>query len=117
VGSERRPDQIDSEFAPRLRAHVTLVPVQHEAVLFEEGLGRLHQLSPTAAAVCTCFDGTTDLATLIADVVAVFEGDPIRIEADILAMTRDLGAKGLLVGVRGDMEVEVAQGAASGADG
>ena len=98
------PDTIDLDFAPKLRDHVATVSIESEAILYEEGEGKLHQLNPTAAAVCTLFDGEVTLATLVDDLVAVFEGDRETIEADVLAMTRELGAKGLLEGVRGDAE-------------
>ena len=103
-------DAIDPSFAPQLRDHVAIVPVEREAILYEEGVGQLHQLNPTAAAVCSLFDGEVPLSTLIADLIAVFEGDTSEIEADVLAMTRELGRKGLLVGVVGEDELAAVDG-------
>ncbi len=95
------PDAIDLHFAPRLRDHVTLVPIEDEALLYEEG-GSLHQLNSTAAAVCTLFDGEVPLAHLVGDLAAVFDGDSATIAQEVLAMTRELGRKGLLEGIRHD---------------
>ena len=102
------PDAIDLDYAPKLREHVAKVPVEHEAILYEEGEGTLHQLNATAAAVTTLFDGEVTLATLVDDLVAVFEGDRGTIERDVLDMTRDLAHKGLLEGVRGEGEDDAA---------
>ncbi len=107
-------DGIDTSFAPQLRDHVAIVPVEQEAILYEEQVGQLHQLNPTAAAVCSLFDGEVSLATLIDDLAAVFQGDATEIEADVLAMTRELGRKGLLVGVTGEAELAVGDGLAAG---
>ena len=95
----RTPEMIDGSFAPQLREHVALVPVENEAILYEEGVGTLHQLNPTAAAVCSLFDGEVTLDTLIDDLAAVFRGDREQIETDVLTMARELGTKGLLAGV------------------
>lgn len=95
------PDQIDADFAPRLREQIATVPVESEALLYEEADGTMHQLNPTAAAVCSLFDGQVTLGTLIEDLAAVFDGDRQQIERDVLEMTRDLGRKGLLAGVIG----------------
>lgn len=103
------PEAIDLSYAPKLREHVAKVPVEHEAILYEEGEGTLHQLNATAAAVATLFDGEVTLATLVDDLVAVFEGDRDTIAADVLEMTRDLAQKGLLEGVRGEGEDDLAE--------
>ena len=103
------PDAIDLDYAPKLREHVAKVPIENEAILYEEGEGTMHQLNPTAAAVTTLFDGEVTLKTLVDDLVAVFEGDRETIEHDVLSMTRDLARKGLLEGVRGEGEDDPAE--------
>lgn len=97
---------ISADFAPLLREDVTPIPVEDEALLYDERSGTMHQLNRTAAVVCSLFDGRVKLVELIADVVEVFEGDPQQIETEVMAMARELGRKGLLVGVLGDAELQ-----------
>lgn len=99
-----QPEGIDERFAPRLRDHVTLVPVEQEALLYEEGAAAIHQLNSSAAAVCALFDGEVPLHVLIDDAAAVFEAERSEVAVDILELARDLGRKGLLVGVMGENE-------------
>lgn len=105
------PQDITPHFAPMLREHVAVLAIDDEAIIYEEGRGSLHQLNPTAAVVCQLFDGQTTLETLIDDLAAAYEGERGDIASDVLAMTRELGRKGLLVGV---LEDDAGSGEAGG---
>lgn len=100
------PSTIDRSFVPRFRDAVVLVPVQDEAVLFEEDVGALHQLDPIATIVCQLFDGQTAIAQIVDDLAEAFVADRSAIEGDVLTMLRGLGHKGLLHGIQGDESVE-----------
>ena len=95
------PEEIDTAFRPKFRNEVAVVPVEDEAVLYEEDHGALHQLDRIATIVCSYFDGRTALADAIEELSGAFGAPAEVIEADVLALARELGAKGLLVGVAG----------------
>ena len=99
------PETIDGSFVPRFRAAVVTVPVQKEAVLYEEDTGALHQLDPIGTIVCGMFDGRTPIEQLVGELAAAFEADPAVIATDVLSLVRDLGGKGLLDDVQGTTRV------------
>ena len=107
-----RPDTIDVDFVPRFREGVTAIPVQDEAILHEEATGSLHQLDQIAAMVCSLFDGRTSIEGVVSELATAFRADPEVVRPDVLALTRDLGTKGLLEGIQGDEPRE--EGADSG---
>jgi hypothetical protein len=96
------PADIGPEFAPSFRDGVTNVAVKDEAVLYDEATGDLHQLDAIAALVCRFFDGFTSIRDAATELAEAFGEDREVIERDVLEMTRQLGQKGLLVGVQGD---------------
>jgi len=94
-----KPADIDQDFAPQLREDIASVEIDGETVLLVEGTYRLHWLNQLASIVVSCFDGVATLQELIADFRAAFKADPDVIRNDMLEITRQLGAAGLLVGV------------------
>jgi thiol-disulfide isomerase/thioredoxin len=96
---ELKPADIDEHFAPRLRDDIASVEIDGESVLLVEGTYRLHWLNQLATIVVSCFDGTATLEELAADFRSAFRADPEVIRNDLLEITRQLGAAGLLVGV------------------
>lgn len=98
-GTTTASHQLTLDFAPCFRDHVTLVPIEDEAILYEDGIGTLHQLNPTAAILCSLFDGELTLSTLVDDLHAVVQEDRERIASDVLALAQDLANKGLFEGV------------------
>ena len=103
-GVRVRPD-------PRDGASVLLSP--------ERGL----RLSPTAAATIALCDGTREVDAVVDALLARFAtADRARVDADVRAMLRDLGARGLMVGfdraapraVREDGAADAAVGDAAG---
>ena len=96
------PAAIDPEFVPRFREPVVLVPVQDEAVLYEQDTGRIHQLDPIGTMVSGCFDGASSIAAIVDDLAEAFAADRVVIEADVLEFARRVGRLGVLEGVEGD---------------
>lgn len=96
---ELKPEDIDEHFAPLLREGIASVEVDGETVLLVEGTYRLHWLNQVATIVVSCFDGEASLDELAADFRAAFRADPEVITNDLLEITRQLGAAGLLAGV------------------
>ena len=101
-GEPIAPAAISVGFVPRFRELVAVVPVQDEAVIFEEDTGALHQLDPIATVVCSLFDGHRAIHQIVAELVAAFGADRSVVETDVLALARDLGEKGLFTDVKGD---------------
>jgi hypothetical protein len=95
------PDELDDRFVPRLRDAVVAVPVAEEAVLYDEDTGDLHRLDEVAAIVCSRFDGSTSVERAVNELAAAFGAPREVVGADVLAMVRELGRKGLLDGVQG----------------
>jgi len=100
------PSDISVDFVPRFREQVVAVPVQDEAVLYEEDTGALHQLDQIATIVCNLFDGHHAIEQITDDLVAAFGADRSVIQEDVLALARDLGQKGLLFDVQPEDAVD-----------
>ena len=88
-------EHIDLQFVPCFRAEVIAVPIEEEAVLYEEDTGGLHRLDPVAVTVCALFDGQRPLEVVVDELVTAFGAPKRVVEADVLALVRDLADKGL----------------------
>jgi len=95
---------IDEGFAPRRGADVHTVVLDGEAVLLDERENRLHLLNHTATLLWQLYDGEASLAELATDVSAELAVDRDTVLADLLTITRHLGAEGILDGVVADRE-------------
>lgn len=95
----RTPDDIGPSFAPRLRSRVVPVEVVDHTILYEEDLGSLHHLDAVATQICARFDGRTSLATIAEALATDVGAEPARVLTDVLDLARELGRRGLLVGV------------------
>ncbi len=93
------PDDIDVGFVPCFRAQVEVVPLGDEAVLYNEDTGELYRLDRVARHVCDLFDGGLSITSAVHELIRRFGAPREVIEGDVLAMVRDLGRHGLLVGV------------------
>ena len=93
------PDDLDPGFVPCLRAQVTAVPVADEAVLYDERTGELYRLDRVAEAVCVLLDGQLSIASVVDELTERFAAPREMVESDVIAMVRDLGRHGLLMGV------------------
>jgi hypothetical protein len=95
---ERR--KVDERLAPERGRSVYTVDVDGEAVLLDEGTGRLHLLNVTAALVWACFDGRSTIGEIVTDVSDELGTPRDQVLADTLAVTRQLASEGLLANVR-----------------
>lgn len=98
------PEDLDTTFVPQLRAQVATVPVADEAILYEADTGDLHRLDTIGTVVCQLFDGATPLTDLVDALADAFGASREVVEADVLTLTRELGRKGLLAGVAGEVD-------------
>jgi thiol-disulfide isomerase/thioredoxin len=92
-------EDIDMSFVPTKNEGIGEVELDGETLLIDSGSGTVHVLDPVGSAVWACFDGVTDLGTLVADLADAFNASPEIVEQDVLAMAKRLGASGLLSGV------------------
>jgi hypothetical protein len=99
-----RAADIDVAFAPRHSERACTEVLDAECVILDEAANRLHHLNASATIAWTCFDGHSSVAEIAADLATAFGTDPAGVEADVLALARDLGAQGLLAGVEPDPE-------------
>lgn len=97
-----RAADIDASFVPRRTPRACTEVLDGECVILDDDGNHLHHLNPSATLVWSCFDGTGTVAEIARDLAAEFGSDPATTEADVLALTSDLGARGLLVDVEGD---------------
>jgi thiol-disulfide isomerase/thioredoxin len=92
-------DEIDGDYVPRRREGVVEVEVDSDLVVIAGRMGQTHTLNPTAALVWSCLDGDVTLDQLIVELADATGAPEPVIRDDVLALTRDLGMRGLLVGV------------------
>jgi hypothetical protein len=110
------PECIGSDFVAIARSEVASVEVDGEIVLYDDATRRLHRLNPTASALWQCLDGTGTLADIAADIAEVYRTDVSAVLDQVIAVARQFGAEGLLVGV-GD-PIDLGDGSAQdGPDG
>lgn len=94
-----RASDIGSSFVPRRIAASYTVELDGEAVVLDEARNRLHHLNATAALVWRCFDGVGTIEEIAHDLAAAFDLPAETVRDDVLALTRELAACGLLAGV------------------
>ena len=104
MGDNARPNELDASHPLRLADSVTRVPVEDEAVLYDDATNALHRLDPIGALVVRLFDGRATVAELVDDLAAAFEAPRERIHGDVAALVRTLADNGLLAGVPGTVE-------------
>lgn len=79
-----------------------MVPVADEAVLLDERTGALHALDSLATLMWQCFDGTASIGEIAVDVADIFSVEELAALRDLLQLTSDLAARGLLDGTGPD---------------
>jgi peroxiredoxin len=101
---EIEPEEIDGEFVPRARSDVAAVLVDREIVIgrVPEGSSYLQTcaLNESGSIVWQCFDGSGTIDEIAADIADVFGADSESVTADVLALAREVGGFGFLVGVK-----------------
>jgi hypothetical protein len=93
---------IGGSFVPKQTAAAYTVELDGEAVVLDEYRNRLHHMNPMATLVWACFDGSSTIDEIAADLAEAFASEPERVGRDVLQLARDLGAEGLLDGVDHD---------------
>ncbi len=93
------PEAIDGSFVPVRKGSVASSELDGEAVLLDTDTGSVHLLDSIGSVVWSCFDGSATLAELARDLAEAFSAEPDRVYSDVLALARQLGRQGLLVGV------------------
>jgi hypothetical protein len=97
---ELDPQSLGGDFAPTRSSSVYTVEIDGDAVLLDEVANRLHHLNHTAALLWACFDGRTPSQKLAAEICDELDLTYDEVLADTLMIVRQLGAEGLLEGVR-----------------
>jgi hypothetical protein len=96
----RSADTLDDEFVPVRSPDAYVVELDGEAVALDERANRLHLLNHTATLIWTCLDGVVHVRGLALEIGEEL-GLPVdQVLAETLAVIRDLGAEGLLEGVK-----------------
>jgi PqqD family protein of HPr-rel-A system len=85
--------------APRVRADLTVVVLDGEAVIYDEASGDVHHLNPTATLVFQMLDGTVSVEELAADVASVFGLEAATAAAQVQGLVDELAGAGLIEGV------------------
>jgi PqqD family protein of HPr-rel-A system len=83
---------------PRVRADLTVVELDGEAVIYDERNGDLHRLNPTAALVFSLLDGSSTVDELARDVSQAFSMPVAEIEEQLHALVVQLDESQLLAG-------------------
>lgn len=106
VDAEITADDIEGDFTPLARPDVASVAIESEMVLGRIAAGTQYvqtcALNESGAVVWQCFDGTGTIADIAADIAEVFGVDFEAVNADVVALARNVGSLGFLVGVRED---------------
>jgi hypothetical protein len=90
---------VGRNFAPRGADFVHTVVLDGEGVLLDEQANKLHLLNHTATLLWQLYDGVTTLDELANDISEELGIDHETVVADLVAITRRLGAEGLIDGV------------------
>lgn len=82
---------------PRARDDLTVIELDGEAVVYDEGTGDLHHLNATATVVFSLCDGTATAAELAGELADVFAEPVERIEPQVRRLLRQMKVSGLIV--------------------
>ena len=91
-----RVDQIGYDFVAYRRRQVVTVEIEGDAIVYDEVQNATHLLNPTGAIVWRLLDGETPLDELSADLAEAFGASVEEVLADVVALVRELGQRGLL---------------------
>ena len=100
--AESSASSIDVDFVPNRATTVYTVEIDGEAVLLDEEANRLHHLNHTAALLWACFDGHAPVRDLAREISEELGLEYDAVLTDTLNVVRELGAEGLLAGIRPD---------------
>lgn len=107
---------IDGGFVPTPARFTRTVAVEGEALVLDTERDRLHLLSPTAALVWACFDGSGALDDIVTDLAEATAAPHNVVASDVFELTRRLAREGLLDGVEPERDLESAAEVFTAAD-
>jgi PqqD family protein of HPr-rel-A system len=81
---------------PKVRADLTVVELDGEAVIYDEASGELHHLNPSATLIFDLLDGTATMRELAGDVADAFGLPAEEVESQIRILVRRFRTLGLL---------------------
>ena len=87
---------IDGAFIPVTRRTLSTVEVDGQAVLLDETTGVLCVLDSIATLAWACFDGSSPVGDVAADLAAEFGVDVEEVQAELISVVRRLGSHGML---------------------
>lgn len=93
------PEEIGLDFVPVRRAGLAQLQFGDEVVISCGPFEPCHLLNQTASMVWQCFDGQTDLSTLVDELAEATGLGREVIAAQVVEMTRHVGRAGLLAGI------------------
>jgi hypothetical protein len=96
---QQRGVRVDEDFVPVRQESVHTVELDGEAVLLDEAAQRLHLLNATGTLVWACLDGESTVGEIVTDLSDGLGETRTIVLDDTLAITRHLGAEGLLANV------------------
>lgn len=88
---------VTGAFVPAPHPAVRAIEVETEAILVVDRVDGLHLLNAQGALVWACFDATSTLAAIAADLAEELGVPFERVLLDVIAVTSDLVAQGLVV--------------------
>lgn len=93
---EVRGRTVDASFVPLIRPTVSSIELDGEAVLFDEATGALCVLGAVATVAWSCFDGSSAVAEVAADLAVEFGADVEQVQAGVIALASRLAGQGML---------------------
>ena len=81
---------------PRTRTDLSVVELDHEAVVYDGSTGNLHHLNPSATVVFSLCDGTATIRELAQDIAAAFGRPREEVEPQVRRLLTSFRRQGLL---------------------
>ena len=105
---------IDGTWLPMPRPSAASVEIDGESVLLDCAMGVVHHLDAVGTLIWACFDGSTSIDRLAADLSGAFAATEHGVRRDLLAFVRSLDRRGLLASPGGPSAGCVDEGIAGG---
>jgi Coenzyme PQQ synthesis protein D (PqqD) len=99
-----RPDAIRRSFVPTRAPEVAWVELDGEVVVYHEPSAATMVLNATCSLLWQLFDGRSTLTEISRELADEFDAPVRAIQHDVMAATRELGARDLLAGVGPERE-------------
>lgn len=83
---------------PIRRSDLTVREVDHETLVLDRYLGKIHQLNATAGYILSCCDGSTSIGEIVRRVASDFGASNETATRDVAAVIKQFRELGLLQG-------------------